>query len=211
MSKEDSDYELFGTSPGVIAFFMILISVLVPIGIVPTFPYLIFGVPVEANFVVYGLFWFWFPDINLYMMNVLLLITGVTFWYTLPLNLFNYLYIVQIIRYYRGKCTRYSVIWVGLLSLVIPFLFSLVVTAFMIPGNVFTFIGPIPIQFIAGLVFLFKIEGPEMTSPWKGDLVDRAWWKPKRPEWWYRMFPPRKDNVQPEEESEINTEYLESK
>jgi hypothetical protein len=58
--EEDPDLELIGTRPGVIAFFMILISLIVPIGIIPMNAFMViggnlgFGYP---NFLIYSLAW----------------------------------------------------------------------------------------------------------------------------------------------------------
>jgi hypothetical protein len=195
--KEDSDLELYGTSPGVIAFFMILISLIVPIGIIPFNAWVFFG---YSDLMIYSLFWFYSPGLYLpFIMIPLFMLLNL--WLTIPLTIFNIAYIRQIVQYYRGKCTRYSAIWVGILSLTFPTLLSLTLTA---PSLGITFIGPIPIQFIVGLIFMFKYPGPEMTSPWRGDLVDRHWWSPKRPDWWLRMFPPSKDEEKKELELESN-------
>ena len=74
-----------------------------------------------------------------------------------------------------------------MLSITIPTVFTLGITGFL--SGAYIFVGPIPIQFLAGLYFLRKYPGPEMTSPWRYDLSERSWWAPKRPDWWYRMFP----------------------
>jgi hypothetical protein len=208
--EEDSDLELFGTRPGVIAFFMIFISLMVPIGIIPGYAFVFFGGHIEL--VVYGLIWVWSPSLYAGEMYFILLHFIYTFWMTLPLTLFNYLYIAQIIRYYRGKCERYSAVWVGLLSITLPTLFALTTTGSYVPGSAFIFIGPIPLQFLAGLYFMRRYPGPEMTSPWEGNLDDRSWWKPKRPNWWFRMFPSKKEDNEYVEKEELNSEadWLES-
>ncbi len=191
--EEEPDLELVGTPPGVIAFFMILISLIVPIGIIPMNAFMViggshgFGYP---NFLIYSLVWCYAPEFPLsYGLIPLFMLLNI--WLTLPLTIFNILYIRQIIRYYQGKCTRYSAIWVGMLSIVLPTLVSLSTTGILVPSSNLLFIGPIPIQFVAGLYFLRKYPGPEMTSPWRGDLTDKSWWRPKKPQWWYRMFPPK--------------------
>ncbi|MGY5859137.1 MAG: hypothetical protein RTU63_07195 [Candidatus Thorarchaeota archaeon] len=191
--EEDPDLELYGTSPGVIAFFMILISLIVPIGVIPFNAWMLFGFGASDS-LIYSLLWFYTPGLYIPYFAIPLFML-LNFWLTIPLTIFNIAYIRQIVQYYRGRCTRYSAIWVGMLSLTFPTLFSLVLTA---PSFGTTFIGPIPIQFIAGLIFLFKYPGPEMTSPWRYDLSERSWWRPKRPEWWSRMFPPSEQDEEKE-------------
>ena len=206
--EEDQDLEIYGTRPGVIAFFMILISLIVPIGIVPFNGFIILGGYAPIDIMIYSLIWFYVPDFYL-PFNLMPLFFLFNFWITVPLTIFNIAYIWKIIRYYRGKCTRYSVVWVGLLSITLPTLIALATTGIISPVGGLLFVGPIPLQFIAGLIFLYKIPGPEMTSPWRGDLAERSWWKPNRPEWWYRIFP-SSDKAIEKQESEQEPERLES-
>ena len=207
--EEDSDLEIYGTSPGVIAFFMILISLIVPIGIIPSYAFILFGgVSEPLEMVVYGLIWVWFPSMNYQMLNIVLLYSFAAIWSILPLTLFNFLYVAQIIRYYRGKCPRYCAVWVGLLSITLPTVFAFVTTGILFSGSVFVLVGPIPLQFIAGLIIMHKIPGPEMTSPWRGDLDDHSWWKPKKPDWLKRIF--RASQEDEVKESESKNEWLEA-
>jgi hypothetical protein len=39
---------------------------------------------------------------------------------------------------------------------------------------------PLPFQFIIALIILWRIEGPEVISPWSGVRLDFSWWKWKR-------------------------------
>jgi len=206
--EEDSGLEIYGTSPGVIAFFMILISLIVPYGILPTNAWLVLSGGLDnPELMIYSLIWVYTPGfyVPLILIPVFMIFN---IWFTLPLTLFNIAYIWQVVRYYRGHCTRYSAIWIGLLSVTIPTLFGLVTTGLFNPVGGFLFIGPIPLQFLAGLIFMYKIPGPEMTSPWRGDLGDHHWWSPKRPDWWYRMFPSSDKEEEEEAEPEDNTEWL---
>ncbi len=199
----DEDLEIYGVSPGVIAFFMILISLIVPMGIIPFNAWIILGGFHDSNFLIYSLVWIFTPDFYL-PFQFMPLFFLLNLWITLPLTIFNIAYIWKIIRYYRGQCTRYSVVWVGLISITIPTIFAMVTTGVLSGLSGFVFVGPIPIQFIAGLIFLYKIPGPEMTSPWRGDIGDNSWWTPKRPEWWDRMFP--KEDTPEDLEMETHTE-----
>jgi len=205
--EEDPDLELYGTSPGVIGFFMILISLIVPIGIVPFNAFIILGGYAPVDFMIYSLIWFYVPEYYL-PFGLIPLFFLLNIWITLPLTIFNIAYIWKIIRYYRGQCTRYSVVWVGLLSIILPTLIALATMSILSPAGGWLFIEPIPLQFIVGLIFLYKIPGPEMTSPWRDDLAERSLWKPKRPEWWYRTFP-SSDKAIEKQESEQENERLE--
>ena len=211
--EEDPDLELLGTPPGVIAFFMILITLIVPLGVIPSnvFMLLFGGMMMGAipNYTIYSILWVIVPGVPIQLtFNPLFMMANI--WFTIPLTIFNIAYIWKMIRYYRGKCTRYSVFWVGLLSITIPTVLALVLTGFVSPSGGYAMIGPIPIQFIVGLIFLYKYPGPEMTSPWRYDLHERKWWVPKRPDWWARMFPDKKEDDENELEPESETEWLES-
>lgn len=210
MNKEDDpDLELLGTPPGVIAFFMILISFVAPIGIIPFNAWIVLGGGYgNPSLMIYSLIWFYTPDLYI-PFSLMPLFFLINIWFTIPLTIFNLAYIRQVVHYYRGKCTRYSAIWIGMLSVTIPTLFTLAVTGLLTPGS-FVFIGPIPIQFITGLIFLYKIPGPDMTSPWRGDLTDRHWWTPRRPEWWNRTFPSSKENEKEKSETDSKTERHET-
>lgn len=208
--EEEPDLELFGTSPGVIAFFMILITLIAPLGVIPFGGFIAFGGGYGSyEFTIYSIIWSYSPGMFLDISMIPLFILA-NIWITLPFTLFNIAYVWKIIRYFRGNCTRFSVIWVGMLSLIFPTLFAIFSGGTIDPADGFVFIGSIPIQFIAGLIFMFKLEGPEMTSPWRGDLGDRSWWKPKRPDWWTRMFPSSEKDEDKETVFDSEPERLET-
>lgn len=186
--KEDTDLELYGTSPGVVVFFMIIITLIVALGILPMSVILFFGeMDLGHNFMLYDLNFAYSPT------------------FLVPFTITYIPYIWKIRRYYRGDCTRYSVIWVSMLCAILPSIYALVVIGILNPTQNWLIISPIYLPFIAGLIFMFKIPGPEMTSPWRGDLGDNSWWKPKRPDWWYRMFPTSEEDGKNEPESKIES------
>lgn len=78
----------------------------------------------------------------------------------LPLVILNILYVYWIVRYYQNKSTKQSVYILGLLSITLPTVVVLCITGLMGP---FLIICPFPIQFIAGLIILWKIERPELA------------------------------------------------
>ena len=208
-SEEDSDLEIYGTRPGVMAFFMILISLIVPIGVLPTNAFAVLfggiGMWTEPTYMIYSLLWVYAPELPLALaMYPLFMVLNL--WFTIPLTIFNIAYIWKIVRYYRGDCTRYSAVWVGMLSVTVTTVFALLTTGWLGATEGLVLIGPIPLQFIAGLIFMYKIPGPEMTSPWRGGLGDRHWWTPKRPDWWDRMFPLSEEDEKKELEPEPKTD-----
>jgi len=102
----------------------------------------------------------------------------------LPLTILNILFVIWIVRYYQAKASKNSVLMLGLLSIILPTMFALYITGLF---GQFMVIYPIPIQFIVGLIILWRIEGPEVISPWSGMRLDLSWWKrdqPKRKSDW---------------------------
>jgi len=168
-----TEMELYGVSPGVVAFFMILITAMVPLGFIPEssilFPSMI-----------YGLLWnyssnlpFGAPFGNL----PIIVLDPYWIYITLPLTILNVVYAIWVVRYYKAKTSRYNVVMVGLVSIILPPLLIIYFSG-MLGG--FELIYPIPIQFILGLIILWRIEGPEVISPWSGMRLDLSWWKRRK-------------------------------
>jgi len=102
----------------------------------------------------------------------------------LPLTLLNILYAIWIVRYYQAKASKDSVFILGLLSIILPTAIILYLTGLL---GEFVIVYPIPIQFIVGLIIMWRIDGPEVISPWSGARLDLSWWKwrqPKRKDDW---------------------------
>jgi hypothetical protein len=168
-----TEMELYGVSPGVVAFFMILITATVPLGFIPEssilFPSMI-----------YGLLW-------VYTLNLpfgapfgnlpIIILDPIWIYITLPLTILNVVYAIWVVRYYKAKTSRYNVAMVGLVSIILPPLLIIYFSG-MLGG--FELIYPIPIQFILGLIILWRVEGPEVISPWSGMRLDLSWWKRRK-------------------------------
>jgi len=184
---DNSEMELYGVSPWVIGFIMFIISLITPLGIVLSNGTLIaltawYGAPF-----IYGLLWvfewsyygdFYFSSIRFLDLSYM--------WMLIPLSIFSILYIRQIIRYYFGRSSRDSAVMVGILSIIFPSLVWLLTSsslALLLGTYGFALIIPIPIQFIAGLIFLRKFEGPEVISPWPGQFIDWSWWARLKAKW----------------------------
>ncbi|MFW9806591.1 MAG: hypothetical protein ACFFFK_07680, partial [Candidatus Thorarchaeota archaeon] len=95
----------------------------------------------------------------------------------LQLTFLNWLFAYWIVRYYQGKSSRFSVLMIGLVSVLFPFFGSLYMSVVSVR---MALVIPLPFQFILGLIILHKIEGPEVISPWSGMRIDVSWWKWKR-------------------------------
>ncbi len=163
----DEDIELFGTSPRVIGLIMLLVTVFFPVGginngynfqLIPQILY-------SSLWIASGLDSFWF----IFRPEQLLS----TIWITVPLCTFNFLYIRQINRFFYGKTSRDIALMFGLLSMIVPSTITLALWSYYGFGLIIT---PIPIQFFAGVILLYKFRDPEVISPWEGYFLDWSWW-----------------------------------
>jgi hypothetical protein len=168
-----TEMNLYGVSPNVIAILMFITTLAAPYGIIPL------GVSEFSSYwMLYSLIWVFdfggFFGFGFRVLNVELMLT-------LPLCILNVAFAVWIVRYYQGRSSKYTAMTIGLLSVILPAALILYFSGLVI------FIYPIPIQFIVGLIILWRIEGPEVISPWSGMRLDLSWWKwrkPKRKDDW---------------------------
>jgi hypothetical protein len=184
-----TEVELYGTSPTIIAMIMIVTTLLAPCGIIPS------GISEsESYWILYSLLWVLdtggFFGIGFRVLSFDLM-------YTVPLCILHVTFVVWIVRYYQAKTSQSSVMTISLLSLMLPTFLALYVSGGVI------IIYPFPLQFIVGLAILWRIEGPEVISPWSGMRLDLSWWKWRRPkrrgDW--DPFEREKDMVEQEESS----------
>ncbi len=163
---EDSGPELYGVSPTIIAMIMIATTLLVPCGLIPS------GIgEFESYWIFYSLLWV--LDIGGFF-GIGFRILSFDLMYTVPLCILHVGFAIWIVRYYQARTLPSTVIVFGLLSLMLPTFLALYVSSGVI------IIYPIPLQFIIGLTILWKIEGPEVISPWSGMRLDLSWWKWRR-------------------------------
>ncbi|NHI89495.1 MAG: hypothetical protein EAX87_08230 [Candidatus Thorarchaeota archaeon] len=169
-----TEIELYGVSPAIISYIMLIITLIVPFGYISNHiqPELIYSFLWQIEIWIYG----FYPDfLSLGLMLSLL-----------PLTALNWAYAYWIVRYYRAKSSRFTVIMIGFLTLILPFIGSIFYSTALIGGYYLQIVYPIPLQFIAGLIILRRIEGPEIISPWSGMRLDLSWWK-------WRQGKPRND------------------
>jgi hypothetical protein len=155
----DSNRELIGVSPSLIAEIMGIITLIVPFAIIPTSAPSIFGIIYSQPFI-YGLFWVYTP-ISIIQYSIY---TFDLTWLTVPLSTLNLVYLVQVVRYYQGKISRSEAIWTGIFSLVFPTILFLLAAEILNPFGIFGLIIPVPIQFIAGLTLMYRVPGPVASS-----------------------------------------------
>jgi len=160
-----TEMELYGVSPGVIAFIMAVVTASVPLGYIPDgmIYSVLWVLPLGYGFAEspFGFFYFYFLD-------------PFVIFVTLPLTILNIMFAVWIVRYYNAKTSKYTAIFIGILSILLPSALFLYLN--MMAGSILL-LYPIPIQFIVGLILLWRIEGPDVISPWSGMRLDLSWWK----------------------------------
>jgi hypothetical protein len=171
----ETERELYGVNPWVVGEILSIITLIVPLGVVPVQGELVFYASWFSGPFVYGLLWMLELGYRPYLFSLHFL--DLTYMWTLvPLSIFSILYIRQIVRYYLGKSSRDSAIMAGLLSIIFPSLVALLSVILWSDISRAGFIVPIPIQFLIGLYFLHRFEGPEVISPWAGQFIDWSWW-----------------------------------
>jgi hypothetical protein len=79
---------------------------------------------------------------------------------TIPLSVFNLLYFWNVARYYQAKSSRSEAISIGIFSFVFPTILFLLTARVLNAFGVFGLIIPVPIQFIAGLLIMYRVPGP---------------------------------------------------
>jgi len=184
VNDDESEMELYGVSPWVIGFIMIVIALITPIGMVLTDGNVIVLYAWFQGPFVYGLLWVFNWSYYSYIdFHGFKLLDLPSMWFFVPLSIFSILYVRQIIRYYYGKSSRDSALMLGILSIIFPSILGLLTTVSVMDISYVGLIIPIPIQFIAGLILLRKFDGPEVISPWPGQFIDWSWWKRLKARW----------------------------
>ncbi len=132
--------------------------------------------------------------IPLTLLNIAYAFTTIMFdsllytWFAIPAVPLHILFGIWFARYYQAKSSKDIALMLGILSITLPTLIHLYVTSLLLPLSLsYIVILPFPLQLIAGLVILHRIDGPEVISPWSGMRLDLSWWKfgqPKKKSDW---------------------------
>lgn len=167
VDNSDDILELSGTSPYVIGLIMMLVTFFLPIG--------------GINFIfntsnmqpqIYSAFWL-IDDLSDFWSIFNLGKLFSTIWITVPLCLLNFIFIIQINRFFSNIASRDVALMYGILSMIVP----TVITFYLwITYGIPYIITPIPIQFFIGIILLYKFRDPDYISPWKGYFLDWSWW-----------------------------------
>jgi hypothetical protein len=106
-----------------------------------------------------------------------------SFWFIMPAVPLHILFGIWFVRYYQAKSSKDSALILGILSVILPTFIHLYVSIYMLAlSRLYVVIFPLPIQFLAGLLILRRIDGPEVISPWSGMRLDLSWWKFGQPQ-----------------------------
>ncbi|MHA1663078.1 MAG: hypothetical protein ACTSVR_07465 [Candidatus Thorarchaeota archaeon] len=101
---------------------------------------------------------------------------------TFPIWFLNIIFAAQVIRYYTADIPRRNVMLVGYLSLIPPTIAGLFGLVPVLQWTIFAYVGPIPIQFIVGYVFVRfsrKLKpGIEPDQEWiDEEKEEKSWWE----------------------------------
>jgi hypothetical protein len=188
-----TEMELYGVSPRLIAVIMFLTMLIVPLGYIPEFIGHIFYFHYEIQ--LYSFFWHVEPSsyfgFRIYLTNIQELLI------MLPLTIMHWIFAYWVVRHYQGKSSKLMAALLGLASIIIPLVSSFYWSLSTMQLDI---IYPIPIQFIIGLIILWRIEGPEIISPWSGVRLDFSWWK------WKRAKIPKKTIIDEDEKEMVEKE-----
>ncbi len=170
--ETESALELFGVGPRVVAIFMIVMTIL-PLG----------AMPIGQQFwIMYSIFWLVVIRYPYITFDILTMFTFL--WLIIPLYIFSILYIRQIARFFYGKSSRDSALMCGLISVLFPTVVGIGTSVLLgFPYSSYLYIYPIPIQFFAGLIFLYRFREPENVSAWSGQFIDWSWWIRLKAKW----------------------------
>ena len=164
---EETYMELYGVSPKVILILMGAITWVLPFGVY----YINLG-SAEEPFGVMGIIGFLFSIDFSNWLPYLSYMNPFMFWQLFTLGFFNLFFLYRMYKYYDGRTTKLNTITVGIFSVVLPLILAMV-----FPGYILGYyVGPIPIQFICGLIIMHRIPGPEIRSPWAGHFTDYSWY-----------------------------------
>jgi hypothetical protein len=180
MTTDDTDNDLYGVSPGVIAAIMGFFTLLTPYAVVPgwwligtTFVY------PEAS-IAYSLLWaFSLQSTNIGLHNFVTY-NPALLWTTLPLSLPNVIFAMKVVRYYQNRASKDSVLRWALFALIIPMSILCIqllwIVEILYRTTAYIYYGPIPVQIAIGLFIVYLIRAPELVTPWTDPERDESWW-----------------------------------
>ena len=87
-------------------------------------------------------------------------------------GIFNIWFGLEVIRYFKD-CNRKNIaLFAGVLSLVYPLVFAVLALPWIGEAESLVYMGPIPIQFVIGILLMRYFGEPELLTPWaEGDKI----------------------------------------
>jgi hypothetical protein len=146
----DENIEVLGTRPGVIAIVMFLIWLVVSLGVFPMTAFIVVLAREHVSPIHYNdyLSFFYHPA------------------FLAPFILPSIAFIWQMIRYYRGDCARHNATLVGILSVILPTLYFILVGGMFSTVESLFVISPIYLVIIVGIVLMYGRPITMLLSPW---------------------------------------------
>lgn len=81
-------------------------------------------------------------------------------------GIFNIWFGIEVIRYFNDYTRRRMAILSGILSLIYPFAMVIISWPWLHTSTTFEYLGPIPIQFVVGLLLMKYFGEPKLREPW---------------------------------------------
>ena len=158
-----SDSDLVGVRPWLMGQIMFFLMMILPLGSIPIEYPIGWWLPLYAPRI-YGVLWTfdfdpYSPGFALNTMwfdyNFLMLI--------FPTFILNVIFVLVIVGYYKGMINRNITLLVGVLSVLIPVGATMLTTGIFLAGG--EYVGSLPFLFLAGLIMLYRVRGPEIDIP----------------------------------------------
>jgi len=114
---------------------------------------------------VHAIIWGTWPDFNFSVSTIIFdyfIVFGIGLYY----GIFNIWFGFEVIRYVKNRTRKRAAIIAGVLSIVYPLALAIMSLPWIRSSNTFVYIGPIPIQFVIGLLLMKYFSEPEIHEPW---------------------------------------------
>ena len=94
--------------------------------------------------------------------------------------IFNLLFAVQVTRYCRGPASLKGTVALGVASLLFPAILCLLIAWPAVVSGTQQYFGPLPHQFIWGILLVRSTNRRRETSTWNESKEKEPWWKKDR-------------------------------
>jgi hypothetical protein len=135
------------------------------------------------DIVIVALIWTYFPHsgnsnpllfgiegYGLYFLNPSVFINTLTF------TFLSVVFAAQVVQFRMGKAQKKQTILLGILSILPAIVWGLLGYGIVFMSGILMYFGPIPIQFLVGLLFMKYSEKWQINRPFEGEQV-KNWWE----------------------------------